>query len=130
MAAAHTAHADILLAGVVGLVSGAMSMAAGEYVSVGSQADTENADLALEKRFLKEDREFEQQELADIYAERGLDSDLARQVAEQLMAHDFLGAHAREELGIIETDRARPVQAAFSSAGTFTIGAALPLLAA
>jgi len=130
VAAAHTAHADILLAGVVGLVSGAMSMAAGEYVSVGSQADTENADLALEKRFLKEDREFEQQELADIYAERGLDSDLARQVAEQLMAHDFLGAHAREELGIIETDRARPVQAAFSSAGTFTIGAALPLLAA
>ena len=130
VAAAHTAHADVLLAGVAGLVAGAMSMAAGEYVSVSSQADTENADLVLEKRSLKEDLEFEQQELADIYAERGLDSDLARQVAEQLMAHDSLGAHARDELGIIETVRARPVQAAFSSAGTFTIGAALPLLTA
>ena len=130
VAAAHTAHADILLAGVAGLVAGAMSMAAGEYVSVSSQADTENADLVLEKRSLQEDLEFEQQELADIYAERGLDSDLARQVAEQLMAHDSLGAHARDELGIIETVRARPVQAAFSSAGTFTIGAALPLLTA
>jgi VIT1/CCC1 family predicted Fe2+/Mn2+ transporter len=130
VAAAHTAHADVLLAGVAGLVAGAMSMAAGEYVSVSSQADTENADLVLEKRSLKEDLEFEQQELADIYVERGLDSDLARQVAEKLMAHDSLGAHARDELGIIETVRARPVQAAFSSAGTFTIGAALPLLTA
>jgi VIT1/CCC1 family predicted Fe2+/Mn2+ transporter len=130
VAAAHTAHPDVLLAGVAGLVAGAMSLAAGEYVSVSSQADTENADLVLEKRSLKEDLEFEQQELADIYVERGLDSDLARQVAEKLMAHDSLGAHARDELGIIETVRARPVQAAFSSAGTFTIGAALPLLTA
>ncbi len=130
VAAANTAHGDILLAGVAGLVAGAMSMAAGEYVSVSSQADTENADLALEKRSLSDDSAFELEELANIYEERGLDSTLAKQVAEQLMAHDALGAHARDELGIFEGIRARPVQAAFSSAGTFTVGAALPLLAA
>jgi len=130
VAAAHAAHADILLAGSAGLVAGAMSMAAGEYVSVSSQADTENADLALEKRHIDNDPAFEQAELATIYEERGLDALLAKQVAEQLMAHDALGAHARDELGIFERARARPMQAAFSSAGTFTVGAALPLLAA
>lgn len=130
VAAANTTHTDILLAGVAGLVAGAMSMAAGEYVSVSSQSDTENADLELEKRSLNDDSEFEQKELAAIYEKRGLDSNLAKIVAEQLMAHDALGAHARDELGIFESIRARPVQAAFSSAGTFTIGAALPLLAA
>lgn len=130
VAAANTAHADILLAGVAGLVAGAMSMAAGEYVSVSSQSDTENADLELERRSIIDDVEYEQNELANIYVERGLDANLAKQVAEQLMAHDALGAHARDELGIIEMVRARPIQAAFSSAGTFTIGAALPLLAA
>lgn len=130
VAAANTAHGDILLAGVAGLVAGAMSMAAGEYVSVSSQSDTENADLEIEKRSLNDDSAFELEELAKIYQKRGLDSNLAKQVAEQLMAHDALGAHARDELGIFEGIRARPVQAAFSSAGTFTIGAALPLLAA
>lgn len=130
VAAAHTAHADILLAGVAGLVAGAMSMAAGEYVSVSSQSDTENADLEVEKRSLKENVAFEQRELATIYEKRGLDPNLAKQVALQLMAHDALGAHARDEMGIVESARARPIQAAFSSAGTFTIGAALPLLAA
>ena len=130
VAAAHTAQADILLAGVAGLVAGAMSMAAGEYVSVSSQSDTENADLAQEKASLKTNFEFETLELAEIYTARGLDSSLARQVAEQLMAHDSLAAHARDELGISENARARPVQAAFSSAGTFTVGAALPLLTA
>ncbi len=130
VAAAHAAHADILLAGVAGLVAGSMSMAAGEYVSVSSQADTENADLELEKKSLRDDLEFERQELATIYEGRGLDQDLARKVAEQLMAHDSLGAHARDELGIIESVKARPIQAAFSSAGMFTIGAALPLLTA
>ncbi|SIS90051.1 VIT1/CCC1 transporter family protein [Neptunomonas antarctica] len=130
VAAADTAHEGILLAGIAGLVAGAMSMAAGEYVSVSSQSDTENADLALEQRSLNEDAEFEKRELASIYEERGLDSHLAAQVAEQLMAHDALGAHARDELGILENVRARPVQAALSSAGTFTLGAALPLAAA
>lgn len=105
-------------------------MAAGEYVSVKSQADTENADLELERKSLKYDVEFERKELAEIYEERGLDSALAKQVADQLMAHDALGAHARDELGIFERVRARPIQAAFSSAATFTIGAALPLLTA
>lgn len=128
VAAAHTTYDAILLAGIAGLVAGAMSMAAGEYVSVSSQADTEKADLELEKLHLSEDREFEHRELAQIYEERGLDSALADQVAEQLMAHDALGAHARDELGIIEHARARPIQAALSSAATFTIGAALPLL--
>jgi VIT1/CCC1 family predicted Fe2+/Mn2+ transporter len=129
VAAADTAHGDILLVGIAGLVAGAMSMAAGEYISVSSQADIEKADIELEKRHIKDDHAFEQKELASIYEERGLDSNLAKQVAEQLMAHDALGAHARDELGIFERSRARPIQAAFSSAGTFTIGAALPLLA-
>jgi len=107
-----------------------MSMAAGEYVSVSSQSDTENADLALEKKSLAQDFEFEKDELAKIYEHRGLEPDLAMQVAEQLMAHDALGAHARDEIGISESASARPVQAAFSSAGTFTVGAALPLVVA
>ncbi len=130
VAAARTTHDEILLAGVAGLVAGAMSMAAGEYVSVSSQADTEQADLELERRHLEDDHEFEAQELAGIYEERGLDPDLARQVADQLMAHDALDAHARDELGIHDRSRARPLQAALSSAGTFTVGAALPVLAA
>lgn len=130
VAAAHTAHGDILLVGTAGLVAGAISMAAGEYVSVSSQADTEKADIELEKRHISDDNEFEQKELANIYEGRGLDPSLAKQVAEQLMAHDALGAHARDELGIFERRMARPIQAAFSSAGTFTLGAALPLLAA
>lgn len=130
VAAAHTSKENILLAGVAGLVAGAMSMAAGEYVSVSSQSDTEKADLALEKESLANDFEFETHELATIYEGRGLEPDLARQVAEQLMAHDALGAHARDEIGISESVGARPVQAAFSSAGTFFVGAALPLLVA
>ena len=130
VAAASTAHEDILLAGVAGLVAGAMSMAAGEYVSVSSQSDTENADLALEKKSLEQDVELEKEELAKIYERRGLESVLAKQVAEQLMAHDALGAHARDEIGISESVSAQPVQAAFSSAGTFTVGAALPLVVA
>ncbi|NKI35773.1 VIT family protein [Wenzhouxiangella sp. XN79A] len=130
VAAASTGHSGILLAGVAGLVAGAMSMAAGEYVSVSSQSDTERADLALESRSLKQHPESETRELAEIYEQRGLESALARQVAEQLMAHDALGAHARDEIGISTTVAARPVQAALSSAATFTIGAALPLLVA
>ncbi len=130
VAAAQTAQADILLAGAAGLVAGAMSMAAGEYVSVSSQSDTEKADLELEKKSLNDDFEFELKELASIYEKRGLDSDLARQVAEQLMVRDALGAHARDELGLVENVRARPIQAALFSAGTFTIGAAMPLLVA
>lgn len=127
VAAADSSHQGILLAGTAGLVAGAMSMAAGEYVSVSSQSDTEQADLAKEKEELASNIEYERQELAQIYVERGLAPALARQVAEQLMAHDALGAHAREELGITETLGARPVQAAFSSAGAFAVGAALPL---
>ncbi|MGD2055082.1 MAG: VIT family protein [Gammaproteobacteria bacterium] len=130
VAAASTTHENILLAGVAGLVAGAMSMAAGEYVSVSSQSDTENADLALEKISLENDIEFEKDELAKIYQNRGLEPDLAKVVAEQLMAHDALGAHARDEIGISESANARPVQAAFYSAGAFTVGAALPLLVA
>ncbi len=130
VAAANTTQGDIILAGVAGLVAGAMSMAAGEYVSVSSQADTERADLEIEKRSLEENAEYEKRELADIYRDRGLESGLATEVAEQLMAHDALGAHARDEIGIIDMSRARPLQAALSSAGTFTIGAALPLLGA
>lgn len=130
VAAANTAHSDILLAGLAGLVAGAMSMAAGEYVSVSSQADTEYADLEQERKSLEENIEFETKELAKIYESRGLEPELAIQVAEQLMAHDALGAHARDEIGIIESTRARPLQAAFSSAATFTVGAALPLLTA
>lgn len=130
VAAASTAHEGILLAGAAGLVAGAMSMAAGEYVSVSSQSDTENADLALEKKSLDEDVEFEKNELAKIYEGRGVEPLLAQQVAEQLMEHDALGAHARDEIGISENGTAQPVQAAFSSAGTFTIGATLPLVLA
>ncbi|WP_029134574.1 VIT1/CCC1 transporter family protein [Sedimenticola selenatireducens] len=130
VAAASTAHEGILLAGAAGLVAGAMSMAAGEYVSVSSQSDTEKADLAIEKKSLEQDVEFEKEELAKIYERRGLESFLAKQVAEQLMAHDALGAHARDEIGISESVSAKPVQAAFSSAGTFTVGAALPLVVA
>jgi len=130
VAAASTTQANILLAGVAGLVAGAMSMAAGEYVSVSSQSDTENADLAIEKASLENDIEFEKDELAKIYQDRGLEPVLAKQVAEQLMAHDALGAHARDEIGISESVSAQPVQAALYSAGTFTVGAALPLIVA
>jgi vacuolar iron transporter family protein len=130
VAAAGSTHEDILLVGVAGLVAGAMSMAAGEYVSVSSQSDTEKADLAQEQKSLEEDFDFEKQELAEIYQDRGLDSELAMQVADQLMAHDALGAHVRDELGLSQHAMAQPVQAAFSSASTFTIGAALPLLTA
>ncbi len=130
VAAASTTHEGILLAGAAGLVAGAMSMAAGEYVSVSSQSDTEKADLAIEKKSLEQDVEFEKEELAKIYERRGLESVLAKQVAEQLMAYDALGAHARDEIGISESVSAKPVQAAFSSAGTFTVGAALPLVVA
>jgi len=130
VAAANTTQANILLAGVAGLVAGAMSMAAGEYVSVSSQSDTENADLALEKKSLENNPEFERNELAKIYQGRGLEPVLAKQVAEQLMAHDALGAHARDEIGISDTVSARPTQAAFYSAATFTVGATLPLVVA
>lgn len=128
IAASHAAHNDIVLAGVAGLVAGAMSMAAGEYVSVSSQADTENADLARERKELDENIDHEQKELQAIYMARGLDTVLAGQVAQQLMAHDALGAHARDELGISATGAARPIQAALTSAATFSIGAVLPLL--
>jgi vacuolar iron transporter family protein len=127
VAAAGTSQENILIAGTAGLVAGAMSMAAGEYVSVGSQADTESADLEIERRSLKENFRAEQQELADIYQERGLTPDLAAQVAEQLMEHDALGAHARDDIGISEVVSARPIQAALYSAATFTIGASAPL---
>ncbi|MGH8396746.1 MAG: VIT1/CCC1 transporter family protein [Gammaproteobacteria bacterium] len=130
VAAAHAARNYILLAGLAGLVAGAMSMAAGEYVSVSSQSDMEQADLALESKSLAENPEFERNELAKIYESRGLSSGLARQVAEQLMAHDALSAHARDDIGITESGRPRPVQAALSSLVTFAIGAALPLLLA
>jgi vacuolar iron transporter family protein len=128
VAAAGATESAILVAGIAGLVAGAMSMAAGEYVSVSSQADTEEADLARERHELATDIEHERAELAGIYVGRGLDAALARQVALQLMEHDALGAHARDELGISDTHRARPLQAAFASAGTFAVGAALPLL--
>jgi VIT1/CCC1 family predicted Fe2+/Mn2+ transporter len=130
VAAAHAAHASILLAGVAGLVAGAMSMAAGEYVSVHSQADTEQADLKVERAELTADPKGEHEELAKIYVGRGLEPALAKQVAEQLMAHDALGAHARDELGITEELRARPIQAALSSAASFAVGAAVPLVVA
>jgi len=128
VAAANTASNDILIAGTAGLVAGAMSMAAGEYVSVSSQSDTERADLDRERRELASDLPAEHQELADIYVSRGLDPVLAEQVAVQLMRHDALATHARDELGISEITTARPVQAAFASAGTFAVGAAIPLL--
>jgi VIT1/CCC1 family predicted Fe2+/Mn2+ transporter len=129
VAAAAATRNDVLIAGVAGLVAGAMSMAAGEYVSVSSQSDTEQADLARERKELGENIEFEREELAEIYVKRGLDLALARQVAQQLMAKDALGAHARDELGISEVTAARPVQAALTSAATFAAGAAMPLLA-
>ena len=143
VAAANAAAGDILIAGVAGMVAGAMSMAAGEYVSVSSQADTERADLARERKELATDAAFEHEELAAVYVKRGLDATLARQVATQLTAHDALAAHARDELGISEmttarpvlaaqksgrVEKARPVQAALASAGTFAVGAAMPLL--
>ena len=127
VAAANADHANVLLTGVAGLVAGAMSMAAGEYVSVHSQADTENAELARELAEIEADPAAEQRELAAIYVKRGLDRDLATQVAGQLMKHDALGAHARDELGISEVLSARPVQAALASAASFSVGAALPL---
>jgi VIT1/CCC1 family predicted Fe2+/Mn2+ transporter len=130
VAAARAGHAEILVAGVAGLVAGAMSMAAGEYVSVSSQADTERADLRRERVELAEDPQGELEELARAYSSRGVEPSLARQVAEQLTAHDALGAHAREELGISEQLGARPLQAALYSAFTFAIGAALPLVTA
>jgi len=128
VAAAGASSKSILIAGIAGLVAGAMSMAAGEYVSVSSQADTENADLDRERKELAADPEHEHAEMTAIYVERGLDAGLASEVATQLMAHDALGAHGREELGISDTLTARPVQAALASAGTFTVGAILPLL--
>jgi vacuolar iron transporter family protein len=118
----------VMVAGIAGLVAGAMSMAAGEYVSVHSQADTEQADLERERKELQSDDQGERHELAAIYVGRGLDPALAKQVADQLMAHDALGAHARDELGITEALSARPLQAAFASAGSFSVGAVLPLL--
>jgi VIT1/CCC1 family predicted Fe2+/Mn2+ transporter len=130
VAAAETGRGEVILAGVAGLVAGAMSMAAGEYVSVSSQADTEHADLDREQKELATDVQSELVELTAIYVERGLDEPLARQVAEQLMAHDALGAHARDELGISEVMIARPIQAALASAATFAVGAALPLATA
>ena len=128
VAAAGSPRLQILLAGVAGLVAGSLSMAAGEYVSVSSQADTEKADLATETGELATQRPAEEKELADIYVQRGLDPELARTVAVQLMAHDALAAHARDELGITEQMTARPLQAAAASAATFAVGAALPLL--
>ncbi|OOG58990.1 VIT family protein [Polaromonas sp. C04] len=130
VAAAHATHSSILVAGLAGLVAGAMSMAAGEYVSVHTQADTENADIAQERRELKADDAGEHRELAAIYVARGLAPALAKQVAEQLMAHDGLGAHVRDELGISPALSARPIQAAFASAASFSAGAAMPLAVA
>jgi vacuolar iron transporter family protein len=128
VAAAHGTRSNVLVAGVAGLVAGAMAMAAGEYVSVHSQADTEQAELKRERAELKADDKGEHEELTAIYVARGLDPSLAKQVADQLMAHDAIGAHARDELGITETLRARPIQAAFASALSFAVGAAMPLL--
>ena len=130
VAAASASHEQVIIAGLAGLVAGAMSMAAGEYVSVSSQADTEKADLQLEQESLDNNFDHEVDELALIYQERGLDPDLATQVAEALMEHDALAAHARDEIGISEVQSARPLQAAWSSAAAFTVGAALPLAVA
>lgn len=130
VATAASASSEVLLTGIAGLVAGSMSMAAGEYVSVSSQADTERADLGRERRELETDRDAELQELATIYVGRGVEPALARQVAEQLMDKDALGAHARDELGISEAISANPIQAALTSAATFAAGAALPILAA
>ncbi len=128
VAAANAVRGDVLIAGVAGLVAGAMSMAAGEYVSVSSQADTEQAELAREQRELDADGAFELAELASIYEKRGVEATLAKQVAEQLMNHNALAAHARDELGISDTMTARPVQAALASAASFAVGAAMPLI--
>ena len=128
VAAAHASRNSVLVAGVAGLVAGAMSMAAGEYVSVSSQADTERADIACERRELDRDDESEHEELASIYVSRGLDPLLAKQVAEQLMTRDAMAAHTRDELGISINSSARPIQAALASAATFSVGAAMPLL--
>src|SRR5271170_6668629 len=128
VAAAAATQNEVLIAGVAGLVAGAMSMAAGEYVSVSSQSDSEQADLARERRELNENPEFELEELTEIYVKRGVDRNLARQVAQQLMAKDALSAHAHDELGISEITTARPVQAALTSAASFSVGAAMPLL--
>ena len=130
VAASSATQEQVLIAGLAGLVAGAMSMAAGEYVSVSSQADTEKADLALEMQSLEENPDMEREELAEIYRDRGLDPDLADRVARALMDHDALGAHARDEIGLSDTQAARPFQAAWSSAAAFTVGAALPLAAA
>ena len=127
VAASHASRGSVVVAGVAGLVAGAMSMASGEYVSVHSQADTEEAELELERTELKTNLKGEHDELTAIYVARGLPPALAKQVAEQLMSHDALGAHARDELGISDTFRARPIQAALASAGSFAIGAAMPL---
>lgn len=129
VAAAEASRGSVLIAGVAGLVAGAMSMAAGEYVSVSSQSDTENADLARERKELETTPDAELAELASIYVSRGLDKDLAHQVAVQLSAHDALGAHARDELGISDLTTARPIQAALASAASFAVGAMLPLVA-
>ena len=129
VAAANATHSNVMVAGIAGLVAGAMSMAAGEYVSVRSQADSEQAALNLERAELEADDPAERRELTAIYVGRGLDPALAKEVAKQLMAHDALGAHARDELGISETLSARPIQAALTSAASFAVGAALPLLA-
>ena len=128
VAAANTTRETVLLSGAAGLLAGAMSMAAGEFVSVSSQADTEHADLAREEAELANDLEHERQELAEIYVGRGLTPELAKEVSRQMMAHDALGAHARDELGIYEEMRARPIQAALVSALTFAAGAAVPLV--
>jgi VIT1/CCC1 family predicted Fe2+/Mn2+ transporter len=130
VAAAQGTPRDILIAGVSGLVAGAMSMAAGEYVSVSSQADSESADLSRERQELHDNPDGELRELANIYVKRGLNRGLATEVAEQLMAHDALGAHARDELGISDASRAQPVQAALASAAAFSMGAIAPLLVA
>jgi len=130
MAASNASHQSVVVAGIAGLVAGAMSMAAGEYVSVSSQADTERADIDRERMELAVDAHAERAELAAIYGRRGLDASLAEQVAEQLMLKDALAAHARDELGISETMRARPIQAALASAAAFAVGAILPLMTA
>jgi vacuolar iron transporter family protein len=128
VATAHATHSNVMVAGIAGLAAGAMSMAAGEYVSVHSQADTEQAELDVERKELKTNNRGEHKELAAIYVARGLEPALAKQVADQLMAHDALGAHARDELGISEALSARPIQAALTSAASFAVGAAMPLL--
>ncbi len=128
VAAAHATHSGVVVAGAAGLVAGAMAMAAGEYVSVSSQADTERADVAVERKGLLADEKYEMEELAGIYVGRGIDPSLAKEVARQLMAHDAIGAHARDELGISAILTARPIQAALTSASTFAVGAAMPLL--